>query len=917
MAVAVPSLKITNLLTNAVVATAAGGQGGDLFGVAIQKRQDGPWHVHIELAGWGVAAANVAVATGGPAGNTQPIPLLGELSLDGGATVDCRLVIHAAQRILDPAGPKIVIDQDCLFGMYNVTAVDRVTFVGSTAQVILNAPAGTVLPPVGNIGTNTPVAYVKGLYQIAPGLGAWGPGQLRLKMSATVDPILASQPLSVDINSDTIARATATIAARLAGVWLPADTAPIGSRGHFTAFTGDGARNPTGIGMTVHVGYVGTAIRTTFLGDISYPLPNYRTTSIFPSTGMTVEPQLDTLYAQASFIGGRTNVGLGDKTKISSAVCINTNGGGTAWDASLCIVGTTAGVYYYSGFEYFVPWSQPMVVNGLAYSQATGTIYAATDSGVFYATGSPPSPKVKLGKDNRLTVTYPVRTWQRLGGVAAPVEDVWIDGANVLARVGSTTKRGGVGVDGVYLYPAISGDATGATRGYSGWTRAVSGGAPIAAGGSAAYVYYADRNKPGTPYRHQPGTAANGVPVAGLGAGQNVTAINSAPGYTYIITDAGSAGIYALANGSSVAVSLNGDLSLKDPDTSTTAQVRRIVWYGGSIDGEYVAIFAVTDSGIYRSGSPTGGGWRAPNQKSGLNDLDLSFLAAGRQRTLLGRTMTHLYAGNDRAFLQSSTKGNYWRDIIGAKLSLAPYFAALAQLSGATPWPDGTIGALGTAGSAIAGGVGQGTGSILGIIGSGLPPAGNLSPSGPADTGGTGTVLAIAADGRHPLPAGWIWARRLDEHNDCSYRLVNLNSTAPMAGIQLHELPNIEANADVGVLTASEQIALIVWRWLAEANILQTKVTINTAFTQSDDPLRDLAPGDKAAVTYNPAGFLYLCAMTAQPFYVVSHDIKQDGGLWRTTTVLGTTRSLALVDISALAADSADRISKRLRYGTA
>ena len=434
MAVAVPSLKITNLLTNTTVATATGGQGGDLFAVQIQKRQDGPWHIHVELAAWGVAAANVAVATGGQAGNSQPIPLLGELSMDGGATVDCRFVIHTAQRILDHTGPKIVLDQDCLFGMYGVTAVDRVTFVGSTAQIILNAPPGTVVPPVGNIGTNKTVAYVKGLYQIVPGLGAWGPGQLRLKMSATVDPILASQPLSVDINSDTIARATATIAARLAGVWLASDAAPIGSRGHFTAFTGDGARNPTGIGMTVHVGYVGTAIKTTFLGDVSYPLPDYRATSIFPSTGMTVEPDLAQLYAQASFIGGRTNVGLGDKTKISSAVCINTAGGGTAWDASLCVVGTTAGVYYYTGFEYFVPWSQPMVVNGLAYSASTRTVYAATDSGVFYATGSPPAPKVKLGKDNRLTVAYPVTTWQRLGGVSCPVEDVWLDGANVLIR---------------------------------------------------------------------------------------------------------------------------------------------------------------------------------------------------------------------------------------------------------------------------------------------------------------------------------------------------------------------------------------------------------------------------------------------------------------------------------------------------
>src|ERR1035437_4873225 len=101
--------------TPIAVATAGFTGDGDLVDVQITKKLDAPWHVHFGLLASGTACAVVVGCTGGSDGQGTVTPLLCQLSLDGGASCDVRLIITSAQRVLDPARPMLVIDQDDLY----------------------------------------------------------------------------------------------------------------------------------------------------------------------------------------------------------------------------------------------------------------------------------------------------------------------------------------------------------------------------------------------------------------------------------------------------------------------------------------------------------------------------------------------------------------------------------------------------------------------------------------------------------------------------------------------------------------------------------------------------------------------------------------------------------------------------------
>jgi hypothetical protein len=278
-----------------------------------------------------------------------------------------------------------------------------------------------------------------------------------------------------------------------------------------------------------------------------------------------------------------------------------------------------------------------------------------------------------------------------------------------------------------------------------------------------------------------------------------------------------------------------------------------------------------------------------------VTEFDMRFLAIGRPRTVLGHVLTSLYAANQTSFLVSNTGGDYWNDLLANRVSLVSFWAALAQQCGALPWPDRNLTNLGTLDSGLGGVVENLLATVL----------------------GGGTTLPIPINNPRLTPNGVVWALRLDEHQDYTARQVDYGSQAPLAGIQWHELTEIEANPDVGVITAAEQLALVTDRWLGEAATLQVQVVIQSAFTEDDDAQRDLAPQDMAAVTCNPPGFGALCAMTNAEFLVIEQQVTQDGGLLRTVTTMGTTLSLAPADANALAADAADRITRRLRFGSA
>lgn len=918
MALVAPWLRLKRLDTGATYATSVP---GEIITFQVNRDGDKPEHLRLEIAQLSALSIAIIAATGGPSLTAALIPLKGEFSEDGGVTVDCRFVLVSAQRSMDPAHPVLTIDQDDMASLYTVTGVDRVTFIEAQPSDVLNGQAGTVPRPPGSIGANRTWLYQKGMYQVKPGLGKWA-AQASLAMTPVIDPILAG-PLSLDAYADMIANATTSSAKRLSGTWVLGDTAPPGARGHWVSHTGDAARNPIGVAQCISIGRVGKTIQATFNGDtFDGAIPGTWDETVgchFASQGMSVEPLLALKFAQASFDGGSSNHGLSDgsgtsgsaATNILCAVVINTGRGKTStnWDDNLPVVGTTSGVYYHVvGSGLFVPMSQPMVINAIAYDADVQLLYVATPFGVFFASANPPPFKLdKKGNPN------PGAPWQRLGGtgaLSAPVEDLWLDGATVLARCGGTTKKNGAGIDGVYQFPAISGDTTGDKQGYAGWSRIHHSGSPFAAGGSASRLYYSDKNAPNVVYVIQPGTSAAPVKVGGIAAGQNVIAINTVGDHVFILTDAGNSGLYSLPIGNVTALSAGSGMASND---GAPVQIRRIQAHGTDVFGEYVAAFAATNAGLFRTGNLDGGGWSAPDAKSGLGDFDIAFIMAGREQTVLGRQMVRMFAGAESSFLVSCNAGDNWKEILKEKIDTGAAWYARAQRCGGAPWPDNTIGALGDVPGASSG---TAVGSIGQVSGPGvLRPPGNLSPSGGTDTGGTGSVLSTnGLPAKERLPQNWIRARRLDEQSQFTFRIVNLSSDAPMAGIQFQELSELTASANIGVITASEQVELAEFHWLYASSITHFQIPIQGSYTKDNAVLRDTCFGDMVRVLFSPPGWEQVLALDLH-LYVISHSKTGGTGYVGTTTVVGTSLENAQLDPHAEAAAQADRLTKLSRFG--
>jgi hypothetical protein len=636
------------------------------------------------------------------------------------------------------------------------------------------------------------------------------------------------------------------------------------------------------------------------------------------------------MFTQASFQGGISSHGISTGTSTSGTaatelydgVVINMDRGGTQadtnWDTCLPILATSAGVYYHvPGSGYLTPLSQTMVVRRVAWDPGARIIYAATDHGVLF---------LDLTKQ---VITKTPSTWSLLGGagsLTAPVDDIWLDGSILLARCGGLTKKNGVGIDGIYRYPALTGDTSGAKQGFAGYSRIAHSGAPLAAGGTSTNLYYVDKNKPDTVYLIQPGTTTAPKACTGILAGQTVVGIDTVGGSIYVRTTGGNAGLYTCTIGQTVLLNANADGTLKSND-GAQVQIYRIQQYGpvggtgASFQGEQVVAFAATDAGLFRTDQVGGGAWSSPNTASGLGDFAISFIMAGTVQTVLGRALTRIFAGAKRSFLISANSGDNWKDLLADKLDLGPFWYALAgqSITGSLggpggPWPDSTLGALGST-SGLATNA-TSVGSILGATAQ-QASSGNLSPAGATDTGGTGTVLPVPTHNPRQLPSGWIWARRLDEQSQFTFRLVNLNSQAPYAGMQWSELSELQANADVGVITASEQIALVVWRWLYGASIPRIQLTLNSSITQTNAAARDLYPGDKVGVRYNPPGWTAVLALNTT-LYVQKHTIgkaSRDAAI-KTTTNVSNSLEATNLDPHAAAAAEADRLTRRIRFGS-
>src|SRR5450759_2184120 len=115
MAALVNWLKFTWLASTTIYYTSVP---GEIATAQLDRVNDHPERIKLEIDILSALGTHIINATRGPALNLAIIPLLGEYSMDGGATIDLRFVLVSAQRSLDPNRPILTIDQSDMSILY-------------------------------------------------------------------------------------------------------------------------------------------------------------------------------------------------------------------------------------------------------------------------------------------------------------------------------------------------------------------------------------------------------------------------------------------------------------------------------------------------------------------------------------------------------------------------------------------------------------------------------------------------------------------------------------------------------------------------------------------------------------------------------------------------------------------------------
>jgi hypothetical protein len=888
-----PSLRIRDLSTDTVVC-----QTSILLDWEIKWSLSRVTTYKVELQLGDVAALAIVDANGGPSGTGPALPYLGELIL-GGNVVDCRFLLTTPQITISATGSLILAGTD-IFDLYSRTGVDRVTFHSVSVSDMLTAAPGTI-PVVGSSGlilTGGTLPFQKGLFQTVPGRSSWA-GQGELRMTPIIDPALKTGLnggpilLDMDFNADMIDAGLDAIMAAVAGFYLPGDPAPMGTRGSWVADSSDASLNLTGQTRGIACGFWGAVSHLTFTNTIT-TVPVDETTLAPALDPIEWDPNTDEMASQAEFIGGKSDHGLPAGGSISALTTILYHHPRTStnWYDSLLVAGVTTGgnggggVFFTAQDGAWRPLSQSMDVTDLAYDAVGHLLYAASLDGVF------------VGSDNPSTAAGP---WQQVGGLRLPVTKivvpmpaltigpgggptsadtglylylqlpdgtlvpqdpsavanqfdlnlVYIPGGAYSQVIVALVSGSGGGADGIYVNTTASASAA---LGHAGWTQVVASSSIIDMGASLTTLYYADSNNPA----YLQSCSLAGVPFPAhltpsvYGGNPAITGIDSQQdsGYTYIRTAAGALGLFVVLPGGTGMGNANPDGTLLDPNGDPVLVNRLCENRPRSTmnNGAVAPLFAMTDSGPFWSPSPLGGQWHSCTDQSAIGSATVSLFTMGAEQTVLSRQLTRLYAGGGNAIYQSNTGGIWWRNLLNDLLDLGPFWVELARQCGDIPYPDNLR-------------------SNLGTLGGFVPDS-------------FGTTVPVPNGNPRQLPPGYLWSRRLDEHSDFTYRLVNLGSSDPHNGIEFAELSELQTNALMGAITASERLALTHVRWLSNASTPQTRMALHSAFWTQEAKLRTTRPTHRITAQIvekftGADGTLRTLLNLNTPLWVLEHTIRR------------------------------------------
>lgn len=179
-------------------------------------------------------------AAGTDDGLTPPTPVLLEFGLAGAAgPIDARKLVEAPVRTLRAEGPVVTEDGDDLWVLYATVGVDRETYTDVRLADALGGARGGIRPLADTGGTallsadGTIPNQAGILAGVTPGSPSWPASALaRITYTPLVDPSIADAPTNVDVWADYAGKAIETIVQRLGGVYVAADPAPLGTRGH-------------------------------------------------------------------------------------------------------------------------------------------------------------------------------------------------------------------------------------------------------------------------------------------------------------------------------------------------------------------------------------------------------------------------------------------------------------------------------------------------------------------------------------------------------------------------------------------------------------------------------------------------------------------------------------------------------------
>ena len=817
-----------------------------------------------------------------------------EFSLDGGESWDVRTMVLSPVRadVLSETGLS-------LFQGYTFQGIDRATFHNVTLADALYGAQGTIVPQVispfpGEFGAGIPLQYVQGILRGIPGLDSWA-GRSKLAYIPVIDPAIADILLDGDVNADLEDTALSAFLNQIAGVALPDDTAPYGTRGTWVEDSSDAALNLTGITQGIAIGHVGMSPVGTFRQTVT----GSSDAQIIETPGNYVQLQahLDEVISVYSPQGGSTNHGLPESAKISDPICIRTNHGrdATGWDNSLCVFcaddgAGSGGVYYWAHDGMAYPVGQPLPgANSLQHLPNAELLYVATLTGVYTHSSD-------------VTDTT---SWTRVGGLASTVKRIVVDATQssstepvIIAEVSGS----GSGGDGLYIYPGL--DDSGTDAGYYGWSSMMVGSVS-----TWSYHWLADEldivdpNDPAvvlcifgasgglsvpvtSRFVTPSGSSITGLyPLSRAGEGWLDTAHTVEAG-TVVLSASGALGLY-LMHPNGVFTNLNADFSMVD-DTGNPPTVNRVFYFGGTIvlDGvdQFVSLIACTDSGPYLSANPWGGSWKAMGKQSGVANVNFQSIAVGQPQTIVDRVVTRLYGATDQGLYVSHSGSRYWDNETTDALTIGAYLTALAGQIGAGPYLDNSITSIGDIGA----------GGSTGTTGTNLP--------GPLPTGYT-------------LSGDLVWVRALSGTNKWVYRLVHTTTASPYNTWQFGEISEITTDAATPAATASGRLAKEMVRFMAVHSVPQITVTLESAFADTGHFLRTLRASHLVNVDYDTSGNWGI--QLGGPMWVLSHRIYKDfnDSVCRTETVLGTQYRAQMLTPDQIGAGTAYGLSRLQRFG--